>query len=426
MNSQQTFALKGHIIHSMDSTRLTATPDSYLVCEEGRVAGVYSSLPGQFAGITVVDWGDKLIIPGLCDLHLHAPQYAFRGLGMDLELLDWLNDRTFPEEAKYEDYEYADKAYSIFADALRNSATTRACIFATIHVPATEILMEKLEGTGIKAMVGKVLTDRNSPENLCEDSAEQSLSDTRLWLEDCVEHFHNVTPILTPRFTPSCSDALLAGLGEIQRETGLPVQSHLSESLQESAWVGQLCPDALFYGETYDRHGLFGGGGFAVMAHCVHSGEAEIELMRERGVFVAHCPQSNMNLSSGVAPVRGLMEHGVRVGLGSDMAGGFSLSIFRAMSDAVQASKLRWCLLGDTSRPLSLPEAFYLGTRGGGAFFGKVGAFDPGFECDAVVLDDSTLPHPLPLSPLERLERAICLSDERHIAAKYIAGIQVL
>lgn len=143
----------------------------YLVCADGMVQGIYPELPQQFCGIPVEDMGDRIIIPGLTDLHVHAPQYSFRGLGMDLELLDWLNTNTFPEESKYRDPEYAKKAYDIFVKNLTHGATTRACVFATIHNEATLLLMDRLEEAGIAAMVGKVNMDRNSPDYLREASA---------------------------------------------------------------------------------------------------------------------------------------------------------------------------------------------------------------------------------------------------------------
>lgn len=425
MKNIDAFALRGNILYCEDASRILCAPRAYLICEGGSVAGVFDTLPARFADITVTDYGDRLIIPGLSDLHLHAPQYAFRGLGMDLELLDWLNTHTFPEEAKYADLAYAEAAYRIFADAMAKSATTRACVFATLHVPATALLMGLLDQTGIKAMVGKVNMDRNSPPNLCEATAE-SLADTARWIAETAGKYENITPMLTPRFTPSCTDELMAGLGELQKKTGIAVQSHLSENLSEIAWVKDLCPDTTCYGGAYAKFGLFGGECPTVMAHCVHSSEEEIALMLAQGVFVAHCAQSNMNLSSGVAPVRTYLERGLRVGLGTDVAGGFSPSIFRAMSDAVQASKLRWRLLDDSLKPLTVPEVFYLGTKGGGAFFGKVGSFEAGYEFDAVVLDDESLPHPQALTPAERLERIIYLSDERCVCDKYIGGKRVL
>ena len=161
------------------------------------------------------------------------------------------------------------------------------------------------------------------------------------------------------------------------------------------------------------------------MAHCVHCPDDEIALMKERGVYIAHCSQSNSNLSSGIAPVRRYLEEGLHIGLGSDIAGGTSLSIFRAMSDAIQTSKLRWRLVDDSLKALTVEEVFYMATKGGGSFFGKVGSFAPGYEFDAVIMDDSALLHPQPLSPKQRLERLIYLSDDRHIQGKYVAGVEL-
>ena len=147
--------------------------------------------------------------------------------------------------------------------------------------------------------------------------------------------------------------------------------------------------------------------------------------MKERGTFIAHCPQSNTNLSSGIAPVRRFIDEGISVGLGSDVAGGACTGIFRAMADAIQVSKLRWRLVDESQKPLTVEEAFYLGTLGGGAFFGNVGSFEEGYELDALVLDDSRCPHPLELSLKERLERFIYLGYDRCIVGKYVAGRKI-
>ena len=227
----------------------------------------------------------------MTDLHVHAPQYSFRGLGMDLELLDWLNVNTFPEEAKYSNIEYAKKAYSIFVEDLKKEATTRACIFATINNESTLLLMEMLEKSNLCTYVGKVNMDRNSSEDLCEESAEISLEETDKWIADALKRFKNTKPILTPRFVPSCSDELMKGLGILQKKYKLPVQSHLSENLSEISWVKKLNPKSNCYGDAYDMFGLFGGSGKTVMAHCVYSTEEEIELMKKNKVFIAHCPE---------------------------------------------------------------------------------------------------------------------------------------
>lgn len=418
------FVMKGNICYSNDNKELCVIENGYVVSEDGICLGVYEQLPEKYQMIPCYDYTDRLIIPGFTDLHVHAPQYSFRGLGMDLELLDWLNTHTFVEEAKYQELAYAEKAYDIFADDMRKSATTRACVFGTIHNEATLLLMEKLEEAGIKGFVGKVNMDRNSPDYLCEASAAQSAKDTEEWIK-ASKQFENIRPILTPRFIPTCTDELMEELSDLQKKYDLPMQSHLSENFGEIAWVQELCPDTSFYGEAYNKYGMFGNDCKTIMAHCVHSTEDEIKMMKDQGVFIAHCPESNTNLSSGVAPIRKYLDMGMKIGLGSDVAAGSTLSMFTAMSMAIQCSKLRWRLSDQELKPLNIEEVFYLATRGGGEFFGKVGTFEKGYEFDAVVLDDSSLRHPQELIVKERLERMIYLADDRNVVAKFVNGKSV-
>lgn len=421
----QTHILRGDICYSTDKNTLVTVPDGFLVWENGISAGVFPLLPERFRNLPVSDYRGHLIVPGLTDLHIHAPQYAFRGFKMDLELLEWLNSSAFPEEAKYEDPEYARNAYSIFVNDMKKSATTRACLFATLHLPATELLMDLLEESGLETCVGKVNMDRNCPDYLCEESGEASAAATLEWLSRISGKYTRTRPILTPRFIPACTDGLMVRLAEIQKEYGLPVQSHLSENPEEIAWVQELVPDSSSYGDAYDRFGLFGGDVPTIMAHCVHCPQEEMDLMKERGVYIAHCPQSNANLTSGASPVRTFLDEDQNIGLGSDIAGGTSLSIFRAMAEAIQVSKLRARFTGDGSRPLTMEEAFFLGTKGGGSFFGRTGSFESGYECDALVLDESRIPHPQELSLKERLERYIYLSGDDWILHKYVKGQQL-
>ena len=217
-------------------------------------------------------------------------------------------------------------------------------------------------------------------------------------------------------------DELLRGLRGLVEKYNLPVQSHLSENFGEIAWVRELCPDSRFYGDAYDRFGLFGGDHPCIMAHCVHSTQEELELMRKNGVFIAHSPLSNSNLASGVAPIGRYLDEGMHVALASDLAGGETENLFASIAAAIRASKLRWRLLDETVKPLSVDRAFWLATAGGGAFFGKVGRFEPGYELDAIVLDDAALDHPQELPLRSRLDRALYLSDDRQIAAKFVRG----
>lgn len=412
------FVVKGHFCHSEDRNTICVYENHYLVCLNGIVEGLYETLPVQYHGLPLTDYGDRIIIPGMSDLHIHAPQFSYRGLGMDLELLDWLQTFAFPEEGKFSDLSYADAAYDQFVAHLRRSETTRASIFATLHREATELLMEKLEESGLITFVGKVNMDRNSPEYLRESSSEG----TRLWLQNTVGKWVRTKPIITPRFIPSCTDQMLREISDLRREFDVPVQSHLSENLGEIQWVKELVPGAENYGHAYELFDLFGRGYPCIMAHCVYSDEKEMELMKQNGVVIAHSPESNMNISSGVAPINRYLDYGLQVGLATDVAGGSHESMFKAMTHAIQSSKIRWRLLDQTVPALTFDTAFYLATRGGGAFFGKVGAFDPGYEFDAVVLDDSSLDHPQPLTIHQRLERIAYLGDERNICGKFVAG----
>ncbi len=405
---------------------MVAIEDGWVVVRDGIVELPYIELPDSAKDLPVHDFKGKLVMPGMVDLHIHAPQYAFRGLGADMELLDWLKNYAFKEEAKYGDIAYADKAYRIFADALYHSATTRAVVFGTIHRKSTQLLMDRMEESGIVSYVGKVNMDRNGAEDLIEETGE-SFRRTERFIAHTAGKYRNTYPIITPRFVPSCTDELLSRLGWLSEQHELPVQSHLSENPGEVAWVGELCPDSRFYGEVYDKYGLFGNSANTVMAHCVWSTDEEIALMKERGVFIAHCPASNMNVASGIAPIRRYLDEGLRVGLGSDIAGGHSTSIFTAMVDAMQVSRLYWRHIDQSRKPLSFPEALYMATKGGGAFFGKAGSFERGFEFDAIVIDDSVLPHPQDLTVAQRAERAVWLGgDKTGLIAKYVRGTKII
>ena len=416
--------IKGNFFDCAQDRQLRVRSGAYCVVKDGVTEGIFDELPEKYTGVQVTDYGDRMIMPALVDLHTHASQYTFHGMGMDLELLEWLNTYTFPEEARYRDPEYASQAYDVFVNDLVRSGTGRAVIFGTIHTEATLLLMEKLEKSGLVTYVGKVNMDRNSPDNYREETA-QSLRETERFVEEALS-FRSTFPILTPRFIPTCSDELMRGLSAIQKRTGLPAQSHLSENRSEIEWVKELVPDAAFYGDAYDIFGLFGGECRTVMAHCVSSGKEEIERMAQKGVFVAHCPNSNTNISSGIAPVRKLLDAGIRVGLGSDVAGGHSLSLFDEMVSAVQVSNLRWRCIDQNDRQLSMTEVFYMATRGGGEFFGKVGSFDRGYEFDALVVDDSGLAGMIKPDPAHRFLRSLYLSHECLLAAKYVKGNKIL
>lgn len=419
------FAIYGDIIYSTGLNSVSSYHDHYLICENGISQGIYKKLPDKYKGIKTYDFHDDLVIPGLIDLHLHAPQYAFIGLHMDEELINWLNKYTFPEEAKYKNLEYAKEAYDIFINDLKFSPTTRFNIFSTIHVPATIYLMKHLDKLGMKGYVGKVNMDRNCPKNLCENT-KKSIKDTISWINETI-NFKNVKPIITPRFIPSCTNELMTGLSELISIYNLPVQSHLNENRSEIKWVQSLLPSSKSYENAYDMFGMLGSKTNTVMAHYVWPTHKELKKMKERNVWIAHSPSSNKNLSSGIAPIKEYITSGLKIGLATDVAAGSYLSIFRAMEDAITASKIRTALIDKKYKSITLKEAFYLATLGGGSFFGKVGSFKKGYEFDALVLDESSIKTILmpKLNLIDRLERFVYNSNGR-LKAKFVNGKKII
>ena len=415
-----TTILRGNIIHAPALGRLETLERGYLVLEDGVIRGLYPALPAACRNAPVEDYGENLILQSFADMHLHAPQYAMVGMGMDLPLLDWLNTYTFPVEARYADLDYARRSYRKLAADLIARGTTRVAMFSTLHTDATLILMEELERAGVTGYVGKVNMDRNGGEKL-QETTDESVAETLRWLEQCC--FEHIKPILTPRFTPSCTDTLMEQLGRIAAERRLYVQSHLSENTGEMDWVGELCPDCGEYWETYAKHGLWKS--HTIMAHCVHSSEREQRAMAEAGVLAVHCADSNVNILSGTAPVRQLLERGVRVALGSDVAGGAQLVMPQVITASIRASKVK-CM--ETGMPfLTVPEGYYLGTTAGHRYFGAGEGFAAGDALHAVVVDESRFPEPArPLSLSERLERALYLMDDRDLRAVYSEGRKVL
>ena len=278
--------LRGNIVHAPRMGQLDILEHGCMVLEDGVITGLYNELPQGAEDAEVRDFGDRIIMQSFADMHLHAPQYPMLGMGMDLPLLDWLNTYTFPTEARFADGDYARRVYRRLASDLITSGTTRVCMFSSMHTDATLILMDELERAGVTGYVGKVNMDRNGLPGKLQETTEESVAETLRWLENC--HFEHVKPIITPRFTPSCTDELMAALGGIAREKGLYVQSHLSENTNEIAWVKELHPDCSQYWETYNKYGLWKD--HTLMAHCVHSDERERQAMKDVGVVWSTVP----------------------------------------------------------------------------------------------------------------------------------------
>jgi guanine deaminase len=329
------------------------------------------------------------------DTHLHASQYPNVGIFGKSTLLDWLNRYTFPLEASLKDIHKARKVYSRVIRKTLSHGTTCAAYYATIDVPSTNLLADLCAEAGQRALVGRVCMDQLAPDWYRDESWERSLADTK----ESIAHIKRidpemsvVRPVITPRFAPSCSGKLLKGLGDLARETGLPVQTHISENKGEIELVKEMFPKEETgaggdsYTAVYDVYGLLTD--TTILAHGIHLSEEEVALIKQRGSKVSHCPCSNSSITSGEARVRWLLDKGVGVGLGTDMSGGYSPSVLEAARAAALVSR-HVAMKGDDSAKLSVEEVLYLATRGGAEVVGldgRVGGFEVGMEWDAQLI----------------------------------------
>lgn len=420
--------LHGDIIYASKQAELRCVKNGYLVYESGIVKGVYEKLPQEDQTAIFEDYKNCLIIPGFNDIHLHAPQWKNCGIGYSMELLPWLNTYTFPLEKRFEEEAFAKTYYKRFLQDMLRAGTTRASIFATRHEAATRILIEEIRKSGMGAYVGKVNMDRNAIDGLQEKTKDSLLETERLinWVEETREN-DLVNYIMTPRFVPSTTTELMKGLGALTEKYQLKVQSHLSENKSEIEWVHSLHPECRDFASVYYDYGLMPKDR-TVMAHCIHNTIEEQELLKQQGVLMAHCAASNMNLSSGIMPLRSYLENGQKVGIASDISGGDSVDMRKNIVSTIQASKLYWCSYKECA-PISFTEAFYLATRGSGQLFGKVGAFEEGFEMDALVIADQTNQESSQtqekLSLEERLEKYIYTGNVNEITLRLVHGNEI-
>ena len=414
------YCIKGDILYTKEFGVFESIEDGYIVLKDSKVKGVYKELPKEYSDLKIIDYSNLLIIPGLIDLHLHAPQFPNIGLGLDKELIPWLETYTFPEESKYSDIEYAKKVYSKLINEIWKYGTTRCCVFATIHKESSKLLMELFNISGLGAYIGKVNMDYNSPVKLLEDT-NKSINDTEEIIKEYKDKYTLVKPIITPRFVPSCSDKLLKSLGKLAIKYNLPTQSHLSENKEEIKIVTNRYPNEPNYASVYKYSNLLGQTK-TIMAHCIHLTDEEISLLANNNVYVAHCPTSNVNLSSGIASIRKLISNGVKVGLATDISGGHTLSLIEVMAYTMQMSNLKWIESNYQDAPLTTAEIFYLATKGGGDFFGNVGSFEEGYDFDALVIDDTKEDTFKYLSLEERLQKFIYSGDYKKIKVRYVNG----
>lgn len=413
--------LHGDIVYAASPEALTVHENSWIAVEDGAVEGIYPILPERFRGVPAEEWGRNLIIPAFSDLHVHASQYVQRGVGMDLLLEDWLNQYTFPQEARFSDPEYAKLCYDAFVKDLIRNGTFHVNAFTTIHREAADYLFGALEKAGLRAFVGKVCMDRNSPDFYVE-TTEKSLAETERFLAEH-EGGGRVRPILIPRFAPTCSEALMKGLGRLAARYHAGVHTHLVESRWEAAEALRDFPGYFSDAEIYERAGLLDSGP-SIFAHVIFPTEDDVRILKKYHSVAVHCPDATTNIIAGIMPLRRLAEDGVRIAAGSDIAGGHGLPIFRQTARAVQLSKLKEFYEPESRGTITLAQAFYSATKEGGSVFGRVGSLEKGYVFDALVIENMEDPWKK-LTPAERLERFCYTGDDRNIMARYIDGERI-
>ena len=399
--------------------------DAHLVVDDGgRIASVgeWSELPSEHRDLPVTLGGkSSLISPGFFDTHLHAPQLEMIG-SYGGDLLEWLNRYTFPTEAKFADPVHAKKIATAFFDELLRNGTLCALIFSTIHKQATDIFFEEAERRGFRGIIGQAMMDRNAPDYLLAD-AKSAYEDGKALLKKW--HGHGLQQYaITPRFAPTSTPELLEAAGALGREfPDAYIHTHISENQHEVAWVHELFPDAE-YADVYDRYGLLGPR--TILAHGVWLSEEELELIARRGSKIAHCPNSNLFLGSGLFPLHRVLKAGVGIGLGSDVGAGTTPSMFTAMADAYKVQQVQKASL----TPFQL---WYLATLGGAralSLDGETGSLEAGKSADFVLLDLEATPL-LALRSLqaasaeEILAALIFMADERAVSSAWIAGRRV-
>jgi guanine deaminase len=438
-------------LHTPERGRLEVLRDTLIVAGgDGRIQEIHPARSPQTGALirrfasagTLVTLGPgQYLLPGLVDLHVHAPQWPQLGRALDLPLEEWLQAHTFPLEARYADLGYADSMYESLVEALLANGTTTALYFATIHLPATQRLADICLRKSQRALIGRVAMDdpAQCPAYYRDASAQSAEAQTRAFIAYVQSMPGNrgglIRPVITPRFIPSCSDDLLSRLGALARETGCHVQTHCSESDWEHRYVLERC--GITDTAALERFGLLTRR--TILAHGNFVDAGDIALIANHGAGIAHCPLSNVYFSDAVFPLQRVLQQGVHVGLGSDIAGGGSPSILDNARIAVMVSRL---LESGVDPALTRPQrrrpgaridavtAFWLATAGGGmALELDVGVFREGFQFDAMVIDAGVPNSNLRLDPAdtpeEILQKIIYLAGRANIREVWVANRRV-
>ena len=445
---------RAHLLSPDASAHLLEIPDGALLVDAaGRIAAVgpFDALAAAHPQEPCQDLRPLWILPGLVDLHSHLPQYE--AVAMDgLPLLPWLETHIFPAELRFRDPELAAQAaHTYFRDQLALGTTTTV-VYCTVHAEATHRAFGEAERSGIRAVLGKVMMDRNAPEGLRESTAASLAESEALCATWHGRDQGRLSYAFTPRFAPTCTPELLAGAGRLAEKHGAFVQTHLSENLQELAWVKELFPEARNYTDVYARAGLLGPR--TLLGHGIHLEPSERAVIRAAGATIVHCPRSNAFLQSGIMPLRRWLDEGLAVGLGTDVGAGPSLDLWAEMAMACTASKLRWAAqqtltarlesLGDLEGPgrarliqaldlapdlpIDPARAFRLATLDGARALGfgdRTGSLEAGKDADFIVVDPRRVDPAQNRgaeSPDQVLSRLLYRAEPAMIRASYVRG----
>ncbi|MEQ9261424.1 MAG: guanine deaminase [Roseovarius sp.] len=392
-----------------------------VLVEAGRIValGPVAALRARAPHAALEDMGAALVSPGFVDAHAHYPQTGIVA-SWGKRLIDWLNTYTFPEEMRFADPAYAAEVAGRYLDLLLANGTTTVASYCTIHPESVTAFFEAATARGMRAAAGKTCMDRNAPEGL-RDTPRRAYDESRALLE----RWHGagrLSYIITPRFSPTSTPEQLEALGVLWAEhPECLMQTHLSEQLDEIAWVQSLFPEARDYLDTYEAHGLLGARG--LYGHAIHLEPRERDRLREVGAALVHCPTSNTFIGSGLFDMAARKAEGQRVGLATDTGGGSSFSMLRTMAAAYEIGQL-------TGRALHPAELWWLATAGSAEalHMGKrIGTIAPGMEADLVAFDLASTP-----AIAQRAARAediwealfptIMMGDDRAVKAVWVAG----
>jgi guanine deaminase len=428
----QPCAHRGAILHFRsdpgvhdDSSSFEYLEDGLLVTRAGYIDAIgpaHELMPNLPPDVEVVSHGDSLLMPGFIDAHIHYPQTDVIGSG-GRQLLDWLEDYTFPTERRFSDPVYAREVAEFFLDELVRNGTTTAMVFCTVHRASVDAFFEAAVARRMRMIAGKVLMDRNCPEYL-RDTVSTGERDSR----ELLERWHGrerLSYAITPRFAVTSSDAQLESAGQLAKAfPDALIQTHVAENLAEIAWVKQLFPQARSYLDVYDRYGLLRER--AVYAHCIHLDQPDRARVAQSGASAAFCPSSNLHLGSGLFDIAAADDAGMPFSIATDVGGGSSFSMLRTLGDAYRVAQL-------THQHLSPLRAFYLATLGGARALGiesQVGRFAVGAEADFIVLDLRATPligrrTAQSLTLAEKLLVLMTLGDDRVVSRTYVLGREV-